>query len=153
MGADAVRLFRRSKVRCLIDLVAARSCCCRILGLGLDFILMALAPSVSWLFAGRGSPVSRRRVSVQRVRTSPMCDASDKTGFAFGLMGASFGLRFCLGTGRGGIFGRCRSTLAVWGAAATSLLNACYGFSCCRNRCRSRNGLPFSGDGPIRSVP
>jgi DHA1 family tetracycline resistance protein-like MFS transporter len=40
-------------------------------GLGLDYILMALAPTVGWLFLGRAISALPRRVSVPPAPTSP----------------------------------------------------------------------------------
>ena len=40
-------------------------------GLGLDYLLMAAAPSLGWLFVGRMFRASPRRVSAPRRRTSP----------------------------------------------------------------------------------
>ncbi|WHZ24487.1 MAG: putative MFS-type transporter [Nitrospira sp.] len=97
-------------------------------GLGLDFILMALAPNLAWLFAGRvisgiaSSSFSTAGAYIADV-TSP-----DKRAAAFGLMGAAFGLGFMLGPAVGGLLGAVDPRWPFWGAAATSLLNACYGF-------------------------
>lgn len=97
-------------------------------GLGLDFILMALAPSVSWLFAGR--VISGIASSSFSTAGAYIADVTppDKRASAFGLMGASFGLGFVLGPAVGGILGAVDPRWPFWGAAATSLLNACYGF-------------------------
>ena len=98
------------------------------LGLGLDFILMALAPSVSWLFAGR--VISGIASSSFSTAGAYIADVTppDKRAAAFGMMGASFGLGFVLGPAVGGILGAVDPRWPFWGAAATSLLNACYGF-------------------------
>ena len=98
------------------------------LGLGLDFILMALAPSLAWLFAGR--VISGIASSSFSTAGAYIADVTppDKRAAAFGMMGASFGLGFVLGPAVGGLLGAIDPRWPFWGAAATSLLNACYGF-------------------------
>ena len=98
------------------------------LGLGLDFILMALAPSLTWLFAGR--VISGIASSSFSTAGAYIADVTppDKRAAAFGMMGASFGLGFVLGPAVGGLLGAVDPRWPFWGAAATSLLNACYGF-------------------------
>lgn len=98
------------------------------LGLGLDFILMALAPNVGWLFAGR--VISGIASSSFSTAGAYIADVTppDKRAAAFGLMGASFGLGFILGPIVGGLLGAVDPRWPFWGAAATSLLNATYGF-------------------------
>ncbi|HQV11311.1 MAG TPA: TCR/Tet family MFS transporter [Nitrospira sp.] len=99
------------------------------LGLGLDFILMALAPSLSWLFAGRViSGIASSSFSTAGAYIADVT-APEKRAAAFGLMGVSFGLGFVLGPAVGGLLGAVDPRWPFWGAAATSLLNACYGFS------------------------
>ena len=51
-----------------------------------------------------------------------------KIGSFFGMIGAAFGLGFILGPAVGGLLGVIDPRLPFWGAAATSLVNACYGF-------------------------
>ncbi len=98
------------------------------LGLGLDFILMALAPSLSWLFAGRViSGIASSSFSTAGAYIADVT-APEKRAAAFGLMGVSFGLGFVLGPAVGGLLGALDPRWPFWGAAATSLLNACYGF-------------------------
>lgn len=97
-------------------------------GLGLDFILMALAPNLAWLFAGR--VISGIASSSFSTAGAYIADVTppDKRAAAFGLMGAAFGLGFILGPAVGGLLGAVDPRWPFWGAAATSLLNACYGF-------------------------
>ena len=97
-------------------------------GLGLDFILMALAPNLAWLFAGR--VISGIASSSFSTAGAYIADVTlpEKRAEAFGLMGAAFGLGFVLGPAVGGLLGAVDPRWPFWGAAATSLLNACYGF-------------------------
>lgn len=97
-------------------------------GLGLDFILMALAPNVAWLFAGR--VISGMAASSFSTAGAYIADVTppEKRATGFGMMGAAFGLGFVLGPALGGLLGAVDPRWPFWGAAGTSLVNACYGF-------------------------
>lgn len=97
-------------------------------GLGLDYILMALAPDITWLFAGR--VISGIASSSFSTAGAYIADVTppEKRAAAFGMIGAAFGLGFVLGPAVGGLLGASDPRLPFWGAAATSLINACYGF-------------------------
>jgi DHA1 family tetracycline resistance protein-like MFS transporter len=96
-------------------------------GLGLDYLLMALAPNLWWLFVGR--------------LISGVCAASISTAYAyiadvtapelraarFGMLGVAFGAGFVLGPALGGLAGALDPRLPFWIAAALSLANALYG--------------------------
>jgi DHA1 family tetracycline resistance protein-like MFS transporter len=97
-------------------------------GLGLDYIFMALAPNVAWLFVGR--MISGIASSSFSTAGAYIADVTppEKRAAAFGMIGAAFGLGFVLGPAVGGLLGVSDPRLPFWGAAATSLVNACYGF-------------------------
>src|SRR5215472_4501154 len=98
-------------------------------GLGLDYVVMALAPNLMWLFAGRV--------------ISGICAASISTAFAyiadvtppeqrsarFGMIGAAFGVGFVIGPAVGGMLGALDPRLPFWAAAGFSLLNGLYGLT------------------------
>jgi len=98
------------------------------LGLGLDYVFMALAPNVSWLFVGR--TISGMASSSFSTAGAYIADVTpiEYRAAAFGKMGVAFGLGFVLGPAVGGWLGAIDARLPFWGAAATSLMNACYGF-------------------------
>lgn len=98
------------------------------LGLGLDYIFMALAPSIMWLFVGR--IISGIAASSFSTAGAYIADVTppEKRAASFGMIGAAFGLGFILGPALGGLLGVVDPRLPFWGAAATSLVNACYGF-------------------------
>ena len=74
-------------------------------GLGLDFILMALAPNLAWLFAGRViSGIASSSFSTAGAYLADVTPPEKRAG-AFGLMGAAFGLGFVLGPAVGGLLG------------------------------------------------
>ena len=120
-------------------------------GLGLDFILMALAPNLTWLFAGR--VISGIASSSFSTAGAYIADVTppEKRAAAFGMMGAAFGLGFVLGPAVGGLLGAIDPRWPFWGAAATSLLNACYGFFVLPESLARESGPPSGGGEPIRS--
>lgn len=98
------------------------------LGLGLDYILMALAPTIAWLFVGR--VISGFTAASFSAASAYIADVTppEKRAAGFGLIGAAFGLGFVLGPAVGGIVGEADPRLPFWLAAGLTLLNAAYGF-------------------------
>jgi DHA1 family tetracycline resistance protein-like MFS transporter len=97
-------------------------------GHGLDYILMALAPSLAWLFIGRiVSGITAASFSTAYAYIADVT-APDKRAAAFGMVGAAFGIGFVLGPALGGILGSVDPRLPFWVAAAFSLANAAYGW-------------------------
>lgn len=97
------------------------------LGLGLDYLVMALAPTLSWLFAGRIlSGITAASVPTAFAYISDVTPA-EKRSAAFGMVGAAFGIGFVLGPALGGWLGHHDPRLPFWLAAGFSLLNALYG--------------------------
>ncbi len=96
--------------------------------LGVDFIVMALAPSTGWLFLGRVlSGAAASSVSTAGAYIADVTPPEQRAA-GFALMGASFGLGFVLGPAIGGLLGAIDPRWPFWGAAGMSLVNACYGF-------------------------
>ncbi len=97
-------------------------------GLGFDYILMALAPSLSWLFVARA--ISGATAASFGTANAYIADITppEKRPAAFGLMGAAFGIGFVLGPALGGYAGSFSPRLPFWVAAGLCLLNAVYGY-------------------------
>jgi DHA1 family tetracycline resistance protein-like MFS transporter len=96
-------------------------------GLGCDYVLMALAPTLGWLFVGRViSGITSSSVSTAYAYISDVTPA-EKRAKSFGLMGAAFGIGFVLGPAIGGVLGQYGARLPFWVAAGFSLTNAMYG--------------------------
>lgn len=96
-------------------------------GLGFDYILMALAPNLWWLFVGRViSGICGASISTAYAYLADVLPPEKRAG-AFGMMGAAFGLGFTFGPAIGGLLGDIDPHLPFWVAAALSLLNGCYG--------------------------
>jgi MFS transporter, DHA1 family, tetracycline resistance protein len=97
------------------------------LGLGLDYVLMALAPNLAWLFVGRViSGITAASVSTGMAYIADVTPP-EKRAAAFGRVGIAFGLGFVLGPALGGLLGSVDPRLPFWVAAALSLANALYG--------------------------
>src|ERR1700719_1560337 len=98
------------------------------LGLGLDYIVMALAPTLAWLFLGR--VISGITAASITTGTAYVADvvAPEKRAGAFGMIGAAFGVGFVLGPALGGLLGNSDPRLPFWVAGGLSLANALYGF-------------------------
>ncbi len=97
------------------------------LGIGLDYILMALAPSIRWLFVGRViSGITAASISTAYAYVADVTPP-DKRAARFGLLGAAFGAGFVFGPALGGLAGSISPRLPFWIAAGLSLANAAYG--------------------------
>jgi MFS transporter, DHA1 family, tetracycline resistance protein len=96
-------------------------------GLGLDYIVMALAPSLNWLFVGRViSGITAASISTSYAYVADVTEAEARAA-RFGLLGAAFGIGFVLGPALGGLAGAVDPRLPFWIAAGLSLTNALYG--------------------------
>lgn len=97
-------------------------------GFGIDYIFMAFAPSIIWLFAGRivagilGGSIT--------TATAYIADISSEKDRAqnFGLIGAAFGIGFILGPVIGGLLGTFGTQYPFLFAALLALVNCLYGY-------------------------
>lgn len=97
-------------------------------GLGLDYAVMAMAPSVSWLFVGRIiSGITSSSFPTASAYVADVTPAEQRAA-KFGLLGAAFGLGFIIGPAVGGILGDIDLRLPFWVAGGLSLANAAYGY-------------------------
>ncbi|NKF21512.1 TCR/Tet family MFS transporter [Solimonas marina] len=97
-------------------------------GLGIDFIFMALAPTLSWLFVGR--IVSGMTASSFSMASAYIADVTppEKRAGAYGLLGAGFGIGFIFGPALGGVLGHSDPRLPFVVAGTLAVLNALYGY-------------------------
>jgi len=96
-------------------------------GLGLDYVLMALAPSLIWLFIGRLiSGITSASVSTAFAYVADVTPP-ERRAAVFGKIGAAFGAGFVLGPAIGGLLGGMDPRLPFWVAAALSFANTLYG--------------------------
>jgi MFS transporter, DHA1 family, tetracycline resistance protein len=97
-------------------------------GLGVDYILLALAPNLIWFFIGR--VIAGATSASISTATAYIADIStpEKRAQNFGLVGAAFGLGFIAGPALGGILGDVGLRVPFLVAAGLTLLNWLYGF-------------------------
>ena len=97
-------------------------------GLALDYVMMALAPSLSWLFLGRViSGITSASISTAFAYIADIT-APENRAAVFGKIGVAFGAGFILGPALGGLLGDTDPRLPFWVAAGLSFANALYGW-------------------------
>ena len=97
-------------------------------GLAIDYVFMALAPSLRWLFVGRMiSGITTSNVATAFAYVTDVTPP-EKRAKPFGLISAAFGLGFVIGPAIGGYLGNINLRFPFWAAAALSLANALYGY-------------------------
>jgi MFS transporter, DHA1 family, tetracycline resistance protein len=98
------------------------------LGLGLDYIVMAMAPTMSWLFVGRIiSGLTSSSIPTAMAYIADVTPKEKRAG-AFAMIGMAFGVGFILGPAIGGYLGDMNPRLPFWVAAGFSLANWLWGF-------------------------
>lgn len=113
-------------------------------GLGLDYILMALAPNLRWLFLGRViSGITAASISTAGAYIADVTPPEQRAA-KFGLLGAAFGAGFVVGPALGGILGDISPRLPFWVAAGFSLTNGLYGLFVLPESLRRELRRPFS---------
>ncbi len=124
------------------------------LGLGLDYIVMALAPNLWVLFAGRVfAGVTSASISTANAYIADVTPAENRAA-AFGMLGAAFGLGFVIGPALGGLLGSIDQRLPFWVAAGLSLLNFAYGWFILPESLPPARRAPFAwrGASPLGAV-
>jgi DHA1 family tetracycline resistance protein-like MFS transporter len=99
-----------------------------IFGLGLDYLFMALAPSLGWLYVGRLiNGATSASFSTANAYIADVTAPEDRAR-AFGLMGAAFGAGFIIGPAVGGLLGGFNLRLPFYFSAGLALVNWLYGY-------------------------
>lgn len=99
-----------------------------LLGFGIDYLFLAFAPTIGWLFVGRiiagitGASFTTASAYIADVSTP------EKRAQNFGMIGVAFGLGFILGPVIGGILGKIDTHYPFYAAAALAFINALYGY-------------------------
>jgi len=97
-------------------------------GFGLDYLLMAMAPTIGWLFAGRiiagicGASITTGMAYIADISTP------EKRSANFGMVGAAFGIGFIVGPVIGGLLGEYGPRIPFYAAAAITMMNWLYGY-------------------------
>jgi DHA1 family tetracycline resistance protein-like MFS transporter len=97
-------------------------------GLGIDYIFLAFAPTIGWLFVGRalagvtGASFTTAMAYIADVSTP------EKRAQNFGMIGAAFGIGFIVGPVIGGIFSQFGLRIPFIISAVLALVNWLYGY-------------------------
>jgi DHA1 family tetracycline resistance protein-like MFS transporter len=96
--------------------------------LGIDYVIMGLAPSLVWLFLGR--MVAGVAAATFATANAYVADITpdEQRAARFGLIGAAWGVGFVLGPAIGGLLGEMDMRLPFFAAAGLALANVVYGF-------------------------
>jgi DHA1 family tetracycline resistance protein-like MFS transporter len=124
-------------------------------GLGLDFLFMAFAPSLAWLFVGR--LISGATSGVFSTANAYVADvtAPENRARAFGWMGSAFTVGFLAGPAIGGLLGQFDLRWPFMAGAALTLANAAYGLFVLPESLAPENRTPrllFRKANPIGSL-
>lgn len=113
-------------------------------GFGMDYFLLALAPTIGWLFAGRilsgifGASITTASAYIADISTP------EKRAQNFGIIGVAFGLGFIIGPVLGGVLGQFGTRIPFYAAAVLTLINWLYGFFILPESLAPENRRPFS---------
>ena len=113
-------------------------------GLAADYVVMALAPTIGWLFIGR--VISGITSATSSTANAYIADVTppDQRAARFGLLGAAFGIGFVVGPAIGGLLGLVDPRLPFWGAAAVCFANGLYGLFVVPESLAPEHRSPFS---------
>lgn len=114
-----------------------------LLGLGIDYLFLFLAPDLWWLFVGRiiagvcGASFTTASAYIADISTN------ENRAQNFGMIGAAFGLGFIVGPLLGSLFSSFGVRVPFLAAAALSLLNWAYGYFVLPESLSAENRRPF----------
>ena len=115
-----------------------------VFGLAVDYILMALAPNLLWLFIGRlVAGVCGASYTTANAYLADISKPEDRAK-VFGMMGAAFGLGFIIGPAIGGLLGEFGPRVPFVVAASLSILNFAYGYFVLPETLPPETRRPFS---------
>jgi DHA1 family tetracycline resistance protein-like MFS transporter len=110
----------------------------------LDYLLLANAPNITWLFVGRilagitGASFTTAQAYIADVSTA------ENRAKNFGMVGAAFGLGFIVGPAIGGALGNIDVHLPFYASAGLTMLNALYGYFVLPESLSLANRRPFN---------
>lgn len=95
-------------------------------GLGFDYVLIALAPSLGWILAARIiSGICAGSISAATAYIADIAPPEERAA-GYGMVSVAFSLGLVLGPAIGGLLGQLGTRLPFWLAAGLSLANGCY---------------------------
>ena len=112
-------------------------------GFGIDYIFLALAPTIWWLFIGRiiagvfGASFTTATAYIADISTN------ENRAQNFGMIGAAFGLGFVIGPFLGGVLGELGPRVPFIAAAGLTLLNVAYGYFVLPESLDKKHRRPF----------
>ena len=111
--------------------------------LGIDYLIMALAPNLWVLFVGRVlAGIAGATYSTATAYIADVTPRAERSA-AFGLVGAAFGVGFILGPAIGGVMGEFGTRAPFYAAAALAFLNFTYGWLAVPESLAPANRRPF----------
>ena len=114
-------------------------------GLALDYVVMALSPTIGWLVVGRTSQgITAASLATGAAYIADVTKPEERAG-AYGYIGAAWGVGFVLGPTLGGFLGNIDARLPFWVAAGMTLLNVLYGLFVLPESLPPERRVPFDG--------
>jgi DHA1 family tetracycline resistance protein-like MFS transporter len=96
-------------------------------GLGLDYVVMALAPNLAWLFVGRMvSGITAATFATANAYIADITPPKERAA-RFGVLSVAFGIGFIFGPALGGLLGDVNPRLPFFAAAGLTFANWLYG--------------------------
>jgi DHA1 family tetracycline resistance protein-like MFS transporter len=113
-------------------------------GSAVDYVIMACAPNLAWLFVAR--TIAGFTAGIFSTANAYIVDVTppEKRAGAFGLLGAAFAIGFVLGPALGGLLGKIDLRLPFWVAAGCSTLNCLWGLFVLPESLKPENRRAFS---------
>lgn len=115
-----------------------------LLGAGLDYLLLAFAPNLAWLFVGRViAGITAANITTASAYIVDVSAPEDRAK-NFGILGVAFGLGFIIGPAIGGLLGDVGLRVPFLVVAGVTLLNWLYGYFVLPESLKPENRRPFS---------
>jgi len=115
-----------------------------LLGLSIDYLIHAWAPTITWLFVGRFlAGITGASFTVASAYIADISTIEEKAK-NFGLIGAAFGLGFIIGPGIGGYFGDINIRLPFYIAAGLTFANFLFGWMVVPESLSQENRRPIN---------
>ncbi len=112
-------------------------------GFSVDYLVLANAPSIFWLFLGRlFAGITGASFTTAQAYIADISKPEDRAK-NFGMVGAAFGLGFIVGPAIGGMLGQYGIRFPFYAAAVLTFVNALYGYFVLPESLREENRRDF----------